>query len=106
VGIALDVEAGKLYWTQKGPDNAGEGRILGANLEIPEGQTLANRKDVELLHDNLPETIDLELDLDNRTDRRRDKEARSPTDPFDVLLLRHRLVGHQSSSAKIVWRSK
>ena len=23
VGIALDVDAGKLYWTQKGPDNAG-----------------------------------------------------------------------------------
>jgi hypothetical protein len=28
VGIALDVEAGKLYWTQKGSDNAGEGRIF------------------------------------------------------------------------------
>jgi hypothetical protein len=27
VGIALDVEAGKVYWTQKGPDNAGEGRV-------------------------------------------------------------------------------
>src|ERR1700758_5535633 len=24
VGIALDVEGGKLYWTQKGPDNAGQ----------------------------------------------------------------------------------
>jgi len=39
VGIALDVEGGKLYWTQKGNDNAGEGRILRANLEIPKGQT-------------------------------------------------------------------
>ena len=67
VGIALDVEAGKLYWTQKGSDNAGEGRIFRANLEIPEGQTPANRKDVELLYDNLPEPIDLELDLANRT---------------------------------------
>jgi hypothetical protein len=67
VGIALDVEAGKLYWTQKGPDNAGEGRIFRANLEIPKGQTPANRKDVELLYDNLPEPIDLELDLANRT---------------------------------------
>jgi DNA-binding beta-propeller fold protein YncE len=67
VGIALDVEAGKVYWTQKGPANAGEGRIFRANLEIPKGQTPANRKDVELLYDNLPEPIDLELDLANRT---------------------------------------
>jgi len=67
VGIVLDVEAGKLYWTQKGPDNAGDGRIFRANLEIPKGQTPANRKDVELLYENLPEPIDLELDLANRT---------------------------------------
>jgi DNA-binding beta-propeller fold protein YncE len=67
VGIALDVEGGKLYWTQKGSDNAGEGRIFRANLEIPNGQTPANRKDIELLYEGLPEPIDLELDLANRT---------------------------------------
>ena len=67
VGIALDVEGGKLYWTQKGSDNAGEGRIFRTNLEIPKGQTSANRKDIELLYENLPEPIDLELDLANRT---------------------------------------
>src|SRR5271170_5347759 len=67
VGIALDVEGGKLYWTQKGSDNAGEGRIFRADLEIPKGQTPANRKDIELLYENLPEPIDLELDLANRT---------------------------------------
>ena len=67
VGIALDVEAGKLYWTQKGPDKAGEGRMFRANLEIPKGQTPADRKDIELLYENLPEPIDLELDLANRT---------------------------------------
>jgi hypothetical protein len=39
VGIALGVERGKLYWTQKGDDNAGQGRIFRANLEIPKGQT-------------------------------------------------------------------
>jgi hypothetical protein len=66
VGIALNVEAGKLYWTQKGPENGGEGRIFRANLEIPKGQTPANRKDIELLYENLPEPIDLELDLANR----------------------------------------
>jgi hypothetical protein len=67
VGIVLDVEAGKLYWTQKGHDKAGEGRIFRANLEIPKGQNPANRKDIELLYENLPEPIDLELDLANRT---------------------------------------
>jgi hypothetical protein len=66
VGIALDVEADKVYWTQKGPDNAGQGRIFRANLEIPKGQTPANRKDIELLFGGLPEPIDLDLDLVNR----------------------------------------
>ena len=66
VGIALDVEGGKLYWTQKGNDNAGQGRIFRANLEIPKGQTPATRKDIEVLFDGLPEPIDLDLDLVNR----------------------------------------
>jgi hypothetical protein len=67
VGIVLDVEAGKVYWTQKGHDKAGEGRIFRANFEIPKGQTAANRKDIEVLYEGLPEPIDLELDLANRT---------------------------------------
>ena len=66
VGIAVDVEGGKLYWTQKGPDNAGQGRIFRANLEIPDGQTPASRKDIEVLFDGLPEPIDLDLDPVNR----------------------------------------
>src|SRR5262245_18597428 len=36
VGIALDVERGKVYWTQKG--SGGNGRIFRANLEIPKGE--------------------------------------------------------------------
>jgi len=66
VGIALDIAGGKFYWGQKGSDNAGEGRIFRANLEIPKGQTAANRKDIELLYEGLPEPIDLELDHANR----------------------------------------
>jgi hypothetical protein len=66
VGIALDVNGGKLYWTQKGNDNAGQGRIFRAGLEIPKGQTPANRQDIEVLYDKLPEPIDLDLDLGNR----------------------------------------
>jgi hypothetical protein len=65
-GIAVDNEGGKFYWTQKGGDNAGEGRIFRASLEMPAGQTPATRKDIELLYDGLPEPIDLDLDPANR----------------------------------------
>jgi hypothetical protein len=66
VGITLDTQHGHIYWTQKGPDNAGQGRIFRANMEMPKGQTSSNRKDIEVLFDGLPEPIDLELDLKNR----------------------------------------
>jgi DNA-binding beta-propeller fold protein YncE len=66
VGIALDIDGAKFYWTQKGPDNAGRGRIFRANLEIPKGQTPADRNDIEVLYENLPEPIDLDLDVANR----------------------------------------
>ncbi len=67
VGIALDVETGHLYWTQKGGDNAGQGRLFRAGIDIPKGQTPSTRQDIELLYDGLPEPIDLDLDLTNRT---------------------------------------
>jgi hypothetical protein len=66
VGIAVDVEAGAIYWTQKGGDNAGEGRMFRAGINIPPGQSATDRRDIELLYDALPEPIDLELDLRNR----------------------------------------
>ena len=67
VGIAVDRDGGKVYWTQKGGDNASEGRIFRANLEIPKGKSAVDRTDVELFLDRLPEPIDLDLDLNNRT---------------------------------------
>src|SRR5712671_3156862 len=66
VGIAVDPERGHIYWTQKGPEKGGLGRLLRANIEIPKGESAANRTDVEVLFDGLPEPIDLELDLKNR----------------------------------------
>src|SRR3954464_14298425 len=66
VGITVDPGRGQIYWTQKGSDDAGEGRILRANINIPIGETAGNRTDIELLFDGLPEPIDLELDLENR----------------------------------------
>jgi DNA-binding beta-propeller fold protein YncE len=66
VGVAVDVDDGKFYWTQKGPDNAGKGRICRAGLDVPTGQTASNRADIKVLYDELPEPIDLDLDLNNR----------------------------------------
>jgi sugar lactone lactonase YvrE len=89
VGIALDLGRKQIYWSQKGDDNAGQGRIFRANLDIPEGETPNSRTDIELLFDNLPEPIDLDVDLANRmlywTDRgdppRGNTVNRAPMDP-------------------------
>ena len=89
VGIALDIAGGKVYWTQKGNNSAGVGTIRRANLDVPYGQTPANRKDIEVLFDKLPEPIDMDLDLNRRmmywTDRgnapRGNTVSRAPMDP-------------------------
>jgi hypothetical protein len=66
VGIAVDASRGQIYWTQKGPEKGGLGRLLRANIEIPKGENAVNRTDIEVLYEGLPEPIDLELDLKNR----------------------------------------
>ena len=66
VGIAVDHAGGHIYWTQKGPPNAGKGRILRAGIDLPAGETPQGRSDIEVIYDGLPEPIDLELDLTAR----------------------------------------
>jgi hypothetical protein len=66
VGITIDPKRRQIYWTQKGPDNAGEGKICRAGFEIAQGENATNRSDIEIFFDRLPEPIDLELDLENR----------------------------------------
>jgi hypothetical protein len=66
IGLAIDPKFRRIYWSQKGPDNGGLGRVFRANVEIPAGQTAANRSDIEIFFDGLPEPIDLELDHKNR----------------------------------------
>jgi hypothetical protein len=66
VGITIDRERKQMYWTQKGPDNGEQGRLLRAGLDIPRGETAVNRSDIEVFFDHLPEPIDLELDVKNR----------------------------------------
>jgi hypothetical protein len=62
VGVAVDHVGGHLYWTQKGPSDAGLGRILRAGLDLPAGESAASRSDVEVVFKDLPEPIDLEID--------------------------------------------
>ena len=107
VGVAVDVDGGKVYWTQKGPDNAGKGRICRAGIDVPPGQAASTRTDIEVLYDGLPEPIDLDLDLNNRvmywTDRgdppRGNTVNRAPMDsdakglPAPEIVLTHLMEG-------------
>ena len=67
VGVAVDHFGGHLYWTQKGPSDAGLGRILRAGIDLPTGETAAKRSDIEVVFKDLPEPIDLEIDANSRT---------------------------------------
>src|ERR1700761_64486 len=103
VGITIDPKRRQIYWTQKGPDNAGLGRIFRANIEIPQGEGPTNRSDIEVLFDRLPEPIDLELDLTKRvlywTDRgdppRGNSVNRTPIDgpATSEILVTHLMEG-------------
>jgi DNA-binding beta-propeller fold protein YncE len=66
VGVAVDHVAGHLYWTQKGPSDAGVGKILRAGIDIPAGESAAHRSDIEVVFKDLPEPIDLEIDRATR----------------------------------------
>lgn len=62
VGVAVDHVGGYLYWTQKGPSDAGQGRILRAAINVPARESAARRTDIEVVFKDLPEPIDLEID--------------------------------------------
>jgi hypothetical protein len=107
VGVSVDPDRRHMYWTQKGPDNAGQGRVFRAHTEVPKGETAANRTDIDLLFDGLPEPIDLALDLRTRlmywTDRgdppRGDTVSRAPMDaasgtrPLPEIVFDHLVEG-------------
>lgn len=57
VGIAVDPDRGRIYWTQKGGDNANQGTLRRADLD---------GKNAEILFDKLPEPIDIDLDPGKR----------------------------------------
>jgi hypothetical protein len=63
VGMALDLDGGYFYWTQKGPDNGGVGSIRRAHTRMPSGETERTRSDIEVLYEGLPEPVDLDVDI-------------------------------------------
>ncbi|WP_407193056.1 3-hydroxyacyl-CoA dehydrogenase [Bradyrhizobium sp. STM 3566] len=103
VGITIDTERQQMYWTQKGPENGGLGRIFRANTATRSGEDPANRSDVELLYGGLPEPIHLEFDLSNRvlywTDRgdpprgNTVNRARPDTEGGPEILITHLMEG-------------
>ena len=66
VGITIDPVQGQFYWTQKGGDNAGVGKLRRANMVTPPGSKPTARHDIETLYDGLPEPIDLEFNRESR----------------------------------------
>ncbi len=66
VGITVDHVGGHFYWTQKGPSDAGLGRLLRAGIDLPAGESGSTRTDIEVLFKDLPEPIDLEIDHTTR----------------------------------------
>jgi hypothetical protein len=103
VGIAVDPIRGQMYWTQKGADDSGRGRIFRTSINMARRQTPRNRRDLEILFDGLPEPVDLELDLEHRvlywTDRgdppRGNTVSRTPIDGHlnQEIVLRHTTEG-------------
>ncbi len=66
VGIAIDADKRHIYWTQKGNDNGKDGRIFRAGLDLPAGEGPEARTDIEVLFQDLPEPIDLDIDPTTR----------------------------------------
>ena len=99
VGISVDPIRGQIYWTQKGADDSGHGRIFRAKVDTPRGRTPTNRLDVEVLFEGLPEPIDLELDLKHRilywTDRGDPPRGNTVSrTPIDGQLNQQIVLGH------------
>jgi hypothetical protein len=66
VGIALDLTRNEMYWTQRG-GRANDGSIRRASMNIPSGENPADRTDIEVLFDGMPEPVDLALEVKMRT---------------------------------------
>ena len=107
VGIAIDPGKRHIYWTQKGNDNGNDGRIFRAGIDLPAGESPEKRTDIEVLFENLPEPIDLDIDPSARmlywTDRgdpprgntvnRASMDGAAPSGSEPEILLTHLMEG-------------
>ncbi|KAJ5590015.1 Dehydrogenase multihelical [Penicillium hetheringtonii] len=59
VGVAID--------TEKSLIKGGRGQVSRAGLEIPDGEMPDTRSDIEIMWDDLPEPIDIEIDSETQT---------------------------------------
>lgn len=98
VGIAIDDSLGKFYWTQKGPPKCGKGSIFSANIDMSKGETPSERSDVQMLLENLPEPIDLEIDKETNTLYWTDRGA----EPYGNSLNKADITEHGLKEHKIV----
>ncbi len=99
VGITVDPLRGQMYWTQKGADDSGHGRIFRAAIDRVRSQSPASQRDLEILFEGLPEPVDLELDLAHRmlywTDRGDPPHGNSVSrTPIDEHLSREIVLSH------------
>lgn len=66
VGIAIDEERDYLYWSQKGPAKGNVGCIFRAPLATTQSYPI-DQRDIEVVFKDLPEPIDLELEVASQT---------------------------------------
>lgn len=62
VGIALDIDNNRIFWTMKGPPKGNTGRILCAPFNFLDEAPVIHPADIHVIYDGLPEPIDLEID--------------------------------------------
>lgn len=67
VGLALDTTRRVMYWTQSGPERGYQGRLLRGRLDLIPGENAFNRMDAQVLFDNLPEPMQLYLQVGTNT---------------------------------------
>ncbi|OGM48976.1 putative low density lipoprotein receptor [Aspergillus bombycis] len=91
VGITLDLQNGKFYWTQKGMNRGHKGRIFRANIDMPFGENALSRSDIETLFVGLPEPIDLDFVSETQTIYWTDRGE----DPYGNTLNKARFGGEE-----------
>jgi sugar lactone lactonase YvrE len=89
LGLRLDVSDGKMYWADYCFD-----KILWANMEIPEGETYADRTDIEEIV-VLPNVNPAGLELDLHRRKPGDLDGDGDIDIGDFALFQIRFTGPQ-----------